>query len=244
MAFTASFHPRKLGRAVLDRFGAGLLLTAVAVAGSLWAFLHLLDEVQEQETMSFDRRLLLAFRLPGDLGQPIGPRWVQEAARDITALGGFTILSLISIIAVTLLIMHRRRLQALIFGATVITAQVAAEVIKALVARPRPDLVTHHDLVYSASFPSGHSAMAPVVYLTLAAILAAGEPRREVRAVIFVSAVLLVIGVGVSRVYLGVHWPTDVLAGWALGAIIALAAMTALSRTAPRKGPAGEVKPT
>ncbi len=83
--------------------------------------------------------------------------------------------------------------------------------------------------------------MAPVVYLTLAVILAAGEPRREVRALLFACAVAVIIAVGVSRVYLGVHWPTDVLAGWALGSAIALVAMTVLRLTARRLRQGGEV---
>ena len=218
-----------------------VLAAALATAAAAWAFLALAGEVREGDTTGFDRQVLLWFRSPSDLAEPIGPRWLRETARDVTALGGFTVLTLVVISAVVLLLMNGRRLQAGIVAGVVIAAQALVETLKAALGRARPDLVPHHDLVYSASFPSGHSAMTPVVYLTLAAILAAGEPRRSVRAFLLVAAVLLVIAVGISRVYLGVHWPTDVLAGWTLGCGIAIAAELALHRTAPRRGKGAEV---
>lgn len=235
-------HGRRLWADLARRVELRVLATVLATAAALWVFLVLAGEVREGETTGFDRHVLLWFRTPTDLAQPIGPRWLQETARDVTALGGFTVLSSIGVSAVILLLMHGRRLQAMIFAGVVIAAQVLIEVLKSILGRARPDLVPHHDFVYSASFPSGHSAMTPVVYLTLAAILAAGEPRRAVRAFLLVAAVLLVIAVGVSRVYLGVHWPTDVLAGWTLGAGIAIAAALALHRAAPKR-PEAEVAP-
>ena len=207
---------------------ARILLTALALTIAVWAFLALTGEVQEQETTRLDQTILLAFRSPIDLSTPLGPRWLQETGRDVTALGGFTTLSLITLMAIALLLLHRRRLQALIFGGTVAFAQIAAEAVKFIVHRPRPDLVPHLDLVYSSSFPSGHALMAPVVYLTLAAILAAGDPNRLVKILLVTGAATLVIAIGVSRVYLGVHWPTDVLAGWTIGAAISLVATFAL----------------
>ena len=215
------------------RTEARLLLLGLGAMGAVWAFLGVTGEVRELQTTRIDRAVLLAFRTPGNLAVPIGPRWVQESARDMTAFGGFTALSLISVMSITLLLLHGRRIQALIFGAAVILAQTAAEVIKSFVGRPRPEIVPHHDLVYSSSFPSGHAVMSPVVYLTLAAILAAGAPRRSVKVLLVISAALLVIAIGVSRVYLGVHWPTDVLAGWTLGTAIALIASMILNITNP-----------
>ncbi len=223
----------------MRRVEGRLLLMALGVSALVWGFASLWDAVEDQHTVSFDRLILLAFRMPGHPNVLAGPRWLQECARDVTALGGFTVLTLISLIAVAVLMMQRRKLSALIFAVTVVAGEGLAELVKAIAGRPRPDIVTPFDLVYSSSFPSGHSTMAPVVYLTLAVILAAGEPRREVRVLMFVIAVALVIAVGVSRVYLGVHWPTDVLAGWSLGAAIALVAMTALRMTASRLNEGG-----
>jgi undecaprenyl-diphosphatase len=112
-------------------------------------------------------------------------------------------------------------------------------VTKHLVGRDRPDLVPHLDQVYSASFPSGHSAMSPIVYFTLAGILAAGEPNRVAKTLLLGVAAVLVLGIGVSRVYLGVHWPTDVLAGWAMGTVVALVATLVLHRLAPHRARLG-----
>jgi undecaprenyl-diphosphatase len=229
--------------ALAARPEARLLAGGATLAGGLWMVLSLADEVQEGETAHFDRAILLALRRPEDLATPIGPRWLQESARDITALGGFTVLTLISVLAVVLLLMYGRRLQALAFAVAVIAAQAAAEILKATIGRARPDLVVHHDLVYSASFPSGHSTMTPVVYLTLAVTLAAGIGRRRVRALLVGCAFALVLMVGVSRVYLGVHWPTDVLAGWAMGAAFALAASIAIHMAAPPKPARAPVPP-
>lgn len=219
--------------AAAKRTEARLLLLALAAMVGVWGFLALTGEVREAETMRLDRTVLLAFRVPGDLATPLGPRWLQESARDFTAFGGFTALALITVVAFALLLIHRRRAQAFIFGATVLFAQGAAEAIKTFVDRPRPDLVPHHDLVYSSSFPSGHAMMSPAVYLTLAAILAASETKGSVKVILITGAALLVFAIGVSRIYLGVHWPTDVLAGWTLGTAIALVASIAVNVTNP-----------
>ena len=222
----------------LPRVEIWILLAVVAVTGALAAFAALADEVGEGETGRIDQAILLAFREPGHPDIPIGPRWIQEAARDVTALGGFTVLVLVSLAAIALLLIHRRRLQALVFGLTVTTAQLGSELLKTWIDRPRPAIVDHLDLVYSSSFPSGHAMMTPAIYLTLAGILAAGERTRREKALLVGGAAALSVAVGVSRVYLGVHWPTDVLGGWMLGAAIALAATVILRRTAPRREPA------
>ncbi len=236
-------HSTRAARALaaLRRIEGRLLLAAIVLAGLGWAFASLWDAVEDQHTGGFDRTVLLALRVPGYPSVPLGPRWLQECARDITALGGFTVLTLVTVLAVTVLAMKRRRLQAAIFAVTVMAAQVIAEAVKALVDRPRPNIVTRFDIVYSSSFPSGHSTMAPVVYLTLAVILAAGEPRRDVRVLIFACAAAATFAIGISRIYLGVHWPTDVLAGWVLGGAIALVAMTVLRLTGAKVRKEGAV---
>ena len=205
-----------------------------AVAGALAGFAALTDEVAEGGTGRLDRLVLLAFRVPGHPDIALGPHWVQEAARDVTALGGFTVLTLVTVLATAMLVIHGRRRQALVFVATVAIAQAVSAVLKTWIDRPRPTLVEHLDLVYSSSFPSGHAMMTPAVYLTLAGILAAGEAKRSEKLLLLGGAALLSVAVGVSRVYLGVHWPTDVLGGWTLGAATALAASLVLHRSARR----------
>ncbi|HEX3701417.1 MAG TPA: phosphatase PAP2 family protein [Phenylobacterium sp.] len=212
-----------------------LLAGLTAVSVFLWVFLSVMGEVREGDTYKFDSTILLALRRPGELGVPIGPRWLQESARDVTALGGVTLLTLVVAMSIAMLLLHRRRFQAAVFAAAVLVGQVLAELTKHLVGRNRPDLVPHLDQVYSSSFPSGHSAMSPIVYLTLAGILAAGEPNRRAKILLLSVAAALVLCVGASRVYLGVHWPTDVLGGWAMGTAVALLATLVLHRLAPHR---------
>nr|WP_295659381.1 phosphatase PAP2 family protein [Polymorphobacter sp.] len=207
-----------------------ILVVIALVCAVLWGVAHLGSEIGEGETSGFDRAVLLAFRQTANPNLTIGPLWLRETARDITALGGFTVLTLVTLAAVAVLLVYDRRRQALVFGTTAVVAQVAAEAIKHYVGRERPMFVTQYDLITSSSFPSGHSMMAPAVYFTLAAIIAAGELRPAARRLLMGGSVVLVVAIGISRVYLGVHWPTDVVAGWALGSAIALVAWIALQQ--------------
>jgi undecaprenyl-diphosphatase len=204
-------------------------LALIAGAGAaLWTFLALSDEVSENETSAFDRAVILMFRQPGDPHDPLGPRPFEEAMRDVTALGGFSVLTLVTVIGALGLAYFGRRRQALVFVATVLLANAASELLKAMFQRPRPDLVPHETYVYSMSSPSGHSLLSAATFLTLAGIVAGLQPKRRFKAFVFTVAILLVAAIGVSRVYLGVHWPTDVLGGWTLGAAFALVARLVL----------------
>jgi undecaprenyl-diphosphatase len=222
-------------KSLLGKLETRTLVALVALIGVPSLFLSIAGEVAEGETAALDRRLLLAFRSPGDPSDPLGPRWFEESMRDITALGGFTVVTLLTIVAVLLLVFHQRRREALIFAGTVILAYASSEVLKAFYDRDRPMLVAHGSIVYSQSFPSGHSTAAAATFLTLATVLASFETRRRTKALIYALAITAMIAVGVSRVYLGVHWPTDVLAGWALGASWALAAWMVLVFTQPKR---------
>ena len=212
------------------RVEARVLIAIAAVCAAIWGVAHLGSEIGEGETSGFDRAVLLAFRQTVDPSLTIGPLWLRETARDITALGGFTVLTLVAIAAVAVLLVYARRREALVFATTAIVAQIASEAIKHFVGRVRPSFVTQYDMTSSSSFPSGHSMMAPAVYFTLAAIIAAGELRPGARWLLMAGSVVLVVAIGVSRVYLGVHWPTDVVAGWALGSAIALVAWMVLQQ--------------
>lgn len=215
---------------LLRRLEARALLILLSSAAGIWGFLSIGGEVLEGETTGLDRRLLLMLRTPGDAADPIGPRAFEESMRDVTALGGFTVLTIITVVAVLLLALHRKRRHALVFGLTVLLAQISSNVLKTIYGRPRPDLVPHDSYVYSASFPSGHSMMAATTYLTLAMVISSLEPRRATKALVFALAVAVTVAVGFSRVYLGVHWPSDVLAGWCAGAAWAFAGWLVLQR--------------
>lgn len=225
---------------LLRRLESRALILLMALAAAVWAFLAIADEMAEGGTMAIDRRLLLMLRVPGDISDPLGGRSLEEAMRDLTALGGFTVLTLVTVVAVAAFLLHRKRLQALILAGTVLISQVCSEQLKHLYGRPRPDLVPHGSYVYSASFPSGHSMLSGATYLTLAMLVASLEPRRATKALVFVLAVVLMVAIGFSRVYLGVHWPSDVLAGWCAGAAAAFLAWLALLRLQPLAAKPGE----
>jgi undecaprenyl-diphosphatase len=188
------------------------------LGGALWLFIEIADEVLEGETAAWDRRLLLALRSATDPALPWGPPWVQEMARDFTALGGVAVLGLMTFAAIGYLLLADKRHAAVAVFVAVAGGQVLSTLLKLGFDRPRPDLVPHGSFVYTASFPSGHSMMAAVTYLTLGALLARVEASVRIKIYLLSVAVILTLLVGVSRVYLGVHWPTDVAAGWTVGA--------------------------
>lgn len=194
-----------------------MALVAV-VAGGLWVFLEVAEAVTDDEVRALDQSVLLAMREPSDPADPLGPRWVEEMGRDLTALGGVAVLTLVSAAAALFLWMARRPRSVALLLVAFAGGQALSLLLKRGYARPRPDLVPHESFVYTASFPSGHSMMSAVVYLTLGALLARVLPRRRMKLLVIVCALGATALTGVSRVYLGVHWPTDVLAGWAIGA--------------------------
>jgi undecaprenyl-diphosphatase len=198
-----------------------VLFALVGVVAGVWGFALLADEVLEGGTQVFDQKLLLAFR-HSDTHLPLGPPSVQEAARDITGLGGTVVLTIVTIIAAGFLVLDGKKHMALFLCGSVLGGLAAGTILKDVFARPRPDLVPYSVYVSGASFPSGHSMMSAVTYLTLGALLARSHERKRVKAYFLLVAMFLTFAVGVTRVYLGVHWPTDVLAGWTAGAVWAL----------------------
>lgn len=200
-----------------------VLAALLAAAAGLWAFIALSDEVGEGELHALDRTILLALRHPADPSDPLGPRWFEEFMRDLTGLGSVGVLSLVlAAVASFLLLAGLRRTAASVLAAC-LSGALLSSLLKAFFARPRPDLVPHGAYVMTASFPSGHALLSALVYLTLAALVARQLKRRRLRLHVMASAVLLTVLIGISRVYLGVHWPSDVLAGWTVGAAWALA---------------------
>jgi undecaprenyl-diphosphatase len=198
------------------------LLPSVALLLLILAVSWLASEVAEGGTQHFDQRVLTSLRDPADLSRPIGPHWLVGAVLDITALGSSTVLGLIvATIAGFLLLQGRWRIAAFIASASV-GAWLLTEGLKLIVQRPRPTVVPHLRDVTALSFPSGHAMTSAAVYLTLGALLTRVVERRLTKAYCFAVAVLLTVLVGASRVYLGVHYPTDVVAGWLIGVSWAL----------------------
>ncbi|MBV9076538.1 MAG: phosphatase PAP2 family protein [Methylobacteriaceae bacterium] len=194
------------------------LLTVAGIGFLGWSFIEIAGAIREGDTAGIDRAILLALRNPANLADPIGPSWVEEVARDLTGLGGHAILTLATLATVTYLLMTGRRAAALLVIAAVGGGMLLSAGLKIVFDRPRPDLVPHGARVYTASFPSGHATLSAVTNLTLGALLARFNAMRRVKLFVLGLAVGVTALVGASRVYLGVHWPSDVLGGWCLGA--------------------------
>lgn len=192
------------------------------VAGSVLTFAELAGDVLEGDTRAFDETVLLALRNPADKTDPLGPPWLEIALQDVTSLGGNTVVTMMTIFALGFLLVVGKKGAALLVLVCIGGGAALSTFLKMGFARPRPDLVAHLVEVQSASFPSGHAMLSAVTYLTLGALLARVQARRRVRAYLLGVAVLLTVTIGISRIYLGVHWPTDVLAGWCLGAAWAM----------------------
>lgn len=199
------------------------LLWALGFAALAVGIALLIGFAVERYPFAIDRRLLLAFRDATDLSRPIGPDGLRSTMIDFTALGGGTVLTTIVVIALGLLAIRRLWLTgALVLAATVLGSILSAQA-KLLFGRPRPELVDHLVEVRGLSFPSGHATNSAIIYLTLALLISQVVPGRATRRYIIAVAVFLTGIVGISRVYLGVHWPSDVLAGWSIGTCWALA---------------------
>ncbi|MGV3771737.1 MAG: phosphatase PAP2 family protein [Verrucomicrobiales bacterium] len=193
-----------------------LLSGIVTVAG----FLASAALMMGGHTKAFDEWAVRKLRNPEDLADPKGPAYVEEAIRDITALGGTTVLTLMAVLVSTYFWIKRDRLNLMFVAGGYAGALILNHVLKALFARPRPEVVAHH--LESYSFPSGHSLLATSVYLILGTIIAKSARGWRDRIFALGVAFLITFLVGASRVYLGVHYPTDVLAGWLAGLLWAM----------------------
>ena len=224
-----------------------VLLALLAAAFGLLGFYLALGYAGGETPRLLDREILLSLRHPDNLTQPLGPPWVQEAVRDFTALGSVSVLVFIVAAVVLYFLFSGRPGAALFVFLAVAGGQVMSSLLKLFIDRPRPDVVPHIAEVFTLSFPSGHAMLSAVTYLTLGAMLARVMPGRALKIYVMGLAVLLTVLVGLSRLYLGVHWPSDVLAGWCAGSAWAmlcwLLARLVLSRRRQGENPAESAKP-
>ena len=199
-----------------------VLLAILLLVAGVWGFILIADEVREGGTQKFDDWAIRSLRRADDPATPIGPPWLNEAARDVTALGGVTFLTLLTFFVAGYLLMVRKYHAMWLVLIATFSGLAASTVLKHFFHRPRPELVPHLSYVYTSSFPSGHSMMSAITYLTLGTLLARLTPGWAVK-IYLVACALFVTGlIGISRVYMGVHYPTDVLAGWTAGLVWAI----------------------
>ena len=228
------WKPSWLGR--LERHELNWLIVGLGACILLFVFVRLAGEVLEGETMAFDTRILQALRSPDDPSKPIGPAWIENALLDLTAIGGTTVLTLVTLAVVGFLLLQARYRTALVVLLATISGELLNTALKSAFNRPRPSIVPHLRAAFSTSFPSGHAMESAIVYLTLGAILMRAAESRLTKAYILGVSMLLTMLVGVSRVYLGVHYPTDVIGGWILGFVWASVCWLATERVEARAG--------
>ena len=228
-------HSRRLRRATqttrdailtwarwLGRQEAAVLVAALGILLALFSFIKIAEQLGEGELAHFDEWLLHLLRVPSHPQIPIGPAWLLEVAQDITPLGGRTMLVAVTLFAIGYLALERKYGAMWLVGVATAGGGLLSTGLKQFFGRERPDLVPHLAAVSSLSFPSGHSLLAAVLYLTLGALLARFAARRRTKVYLLTVALFATFMIGSSRVYLGVHYPTDVLAGWCVGLVWAL----------------------
>jgi undecaprenyl-diphosphatase len=211
------WHSARAKLTRLERREISWLLVGFGACALLLLFLKLAGSVMEGDTLAFDTRILRAFRKADNPAVPIGPAWIESTLVDLTALGGPTVLGLVVVAVLGFLVLQARYRSAFAILLTAASGELLNSVMKRLFMRPRPEVVPHLRVVFETSFPSGHAMNSAIIYLSLGAMLMRIAQGRLTKMYCLTLAILLTFLVGVSRVYLGVHYPTDVLAGWTVG---------------------------
>lgn len=191
------------------------------IALGVMTFVELADDMTEADGLAFDQSILSWVQPVA--GEPRGPWWMKEAAADLTSLGGISVLALFATIAIGFLLIHRKRLSALLLVVGLAGGVALSEGLKAIFERERPPAAFQAVETINASFPSGHALLATVFYLSLGVMLTRAFSRRHVKAFVLGAAIVIALLIGTTRVYLGAHWASDVLAGWSVGAAWAMA---------------------
>lgn len=211
--------PARLAK--LGKHEVGALVALFICAGLVWAFGAIAEEVVEGDTHKLDMAVLMALRTPGNPADLIGPPWVEEMMRDLTALGSYAFIVIVVVAATGYLLLIRKVGLAMFMAAAVVGGILISNLLKMAFDRPRPEL-DHAARVFTPSFPSGHAMLSAVTFLTLGALLTRANVDWRVKLYFLAVAVLLTLIVGLSRIYLGVHYPSDVIAGWCVGSAWAL----------------------
>lgn len=216
IAFTA-----RIIRVARTEIGA----VAALMAGTLG--LALFFTVAEGVSVGEDQRVdwaILHWLRPfaDDPDRPIGPWWLHEAAVDITSLGGISVLLVFALTAIGFLLMHGKKLSAALTLVGLAGGVALSEGLKVIYDRPRPPAEYQLVDTLNASFPSGHALLATVFYLSVGVMITRAFPRARVKAYALFCAVVMVLLIGLTRIYLGAHWASDVVAGWGIGAFWAM----------------------
>ena len=199
---------------------AALGALAIVTLG-IMTFVEIADDMTEADGQAFDQ-MVLHWMQPV-AGHPRGPWWLHEAAADITSLGGIAVLTLFAVVALGMLLILRKRLSAVLLVIGLAGGVSLSEGLKAMFERERPPAAFQAVETLNASFPSGHALLSTVFYLTVAVMMTRAFPKRRLKAYVLGVGMVFALMVGLTRVYLGAHWASDVMAGWCVGAAWAMA---------------------
>lgn len=199
-----------------------ILVAAAVLMLSGYLFIEIADEVLEGDFQRYDEKILQWLRDPADSHNPIGPEWLEQIGRDVTALGSAAVLALLTAAVTVYLHLTGHKKTLLLLLVVVIGGGLLAYSFKMFVGRPRPEFMSRLTLETTDSFPSGHAMLAAVVYLTLGVLMARTTARIRLKIYFISIALVITLMVGFSRVYLGVHYPTDILGGFTGGFVWAL----------------------
>src|SRR6516162_8075227 len=200
----------------------------LTIAGLVFAFGLIAQEVVRGKTLAFDRLIMLSLRSAPSV--PIGPAWLPEAARDVTSLGSMVVLGIVTLAAVGYLLLAGKPAVAWLMVIAVVGGIALSDLLKFAFGRARPDVVAPLARVFTTSFPSAHATLSAIAYLTIGAILARSQPSSTISLYVILLAAFLTMIIGVSRIYLGVHYPTDVLGGWCIGTAWAMGCWAIMAR--------------
>jgi undecaprenyl-diphosphatase len=194
-----------------------LLLEVLAVAGLVWIFFAITNAVTQNETQTFDEKVLLSLRTDAAGKDPIGPEWVEVAMVDLSALGSGAVATLVTTLSVVFLLLDRKPRLAIMLAVCALGTYGVMSAFKDIFARGRPVIIHALRGENGYSFPSGHASIGAALYVTLAVLIASGLERRRLRVYVIFAGVGLALLIGFTRIYIGVHYPSDVVAGWTVG---------------------------
>ena len=213
--------------------GVLVLVGATLALAGTWLFGEIADKVLSGATQQFDDAVLTWL---GTLHRP----WLDTVALEVTSLGNGTVVFVIAGVAALFLWLTRHRYSSVLLLAASAGGIVVSLVLKGFFQRPRPQVIEWGTQVVTSSFPSGHATTSAVVYATVAYLAARLQRRRWTRVVTLVAATIFILAIALSRLYLGVHYPTDVAAGMVAGlawAGFCMAVLEAVQRFILRHAP-------
>lgn len=220
----ASFRVFLIPALTVARTEIAALTAMLVAAGGVLAFIEIADDMTEADGQAFDHQVLALMRpYADDPGRPWGPWWLKEAAADITSLGGISVLGLFAAIVILFLLSQRKWLSSILLAVGLAGGVGLSEGLKAVFERERPPAAMQAVETINASFPSGHALLSTVFYLSVAVMLTRAFPGRKSKIFVLGVGIVMALLVGLTRIYLGAHWASDVFAGWAVGAAWAMA---------------------